>query len=564
MTISGIDILADFNAEPLARLLRKMRPDLDVQVAWDTDAQVAIQNSSSAKGADRMLCVWISPERSLPAIRRITLGESVEESELTFECQKLVEMLHRRFLLFRHVVWVNWMYTGNTVNCWRDTVDRRGVGYSVRNAIDTVEKFLVLGDKAITLNPIKWLLGLNSVASSERSWYSIRCPFSLDLLRSAAHEIVHVCRCLEGQITKVVITDLDNTLWGGEVGELDLSEIRLGVGTPDGEAFRDFQTELKRLSRLGVQLAIASKNEEAVALNAIENLPGMVLKLDDFAAWRINWLPKSRNIAEMLEELGFSQSSAVFLDDSPFERGTVSRNLTNVQVPELPKSPLARPQHLSQLRLADSRSVTDADITRTQQYVSDRNRRQFFRKTEDEMSESEFMYELRIEVNSRFMSLQDVERVEQLFQRTNQFTATARRRSSEELKDMMTNQEISVIVSNARDRFGDLGLISAAVLSFSGNNAEISDWAMSCRSFGRGIEDAVLADLSAVAQKIGATVLYVKPISTSRNRLFHEFIGTREFFSDENGSAFKRSLETQLGRPSHIAGSWPKTIQSTP
>lgn len=564
MTISGIDVLADFNAEPLARILRQLRPDLDVQVTWDTNAQVAIQNVSSVADSDRILCVWISPDRSLPAVRRITLGESVEESELTFECQKLAEMLRQRLVPYRHVVWVDWMYTGNTVNCWTDRGDRRGVGFNVRNAIDLVEKSLVVSDKVITLSPIKWIFGLNCAAISDRSWYSIRCPFSLELLRSAAYEIVHAYRCLDGQVTKIVITDLDNTLWGGEVGELDSSEIRLGVGTPEGEAFRDFQTELKRLSRLGVQLAIASKNEEVVAFNALKNLPEMILKLDDFAAWRVNWLPKSRNIAEMLEELNFSQASAVFLDDSAFERGSVRKNLPDVMVPELPNSPLARPQFLKQLRLADSRSVTEADISRTRQYVSDRHRRQFHKKTDGEMSESEFLHELHIEVDSRLMSLQDCDRVEQLFQRTNQFTATARRIRAEELKNLMTVPESSVIVSRARDRFGDLGLISAIVLSFAGNGLEITDWAMSCRSFGRGIEDAVLADISSVAQKVGATVLHVRPISTGRNRLFLEFIETRGFTMDENGSASKRILEAQLGRPSHIAGSWPETIQSTP
>lgn len=564
MTISGIDILADFNAEPLARLLRQLQPDLDVQVAWDTDAQVAIQSVSGVKDSDRILCVWISPDRSLPAIRRITLGESVEESELTFDCQKLAAMLHQRLVPYKHVVWVDWMYTGNTVNCWTDRSDRRGVGFNVGNAVDIVEKSLVVSDKVLTLSPMKWIVGLNCAATSDRSWYSIRCPFSLELLRVAAYEIVHVYRCLDGQVTKVVITDLDNTLWGGEVGELDLSEIRLGVGTPDGEAFRDFQTELKRLSRLGVQLAIASKNEETVALNALKNLPEMVLQLDDFAAWRINWLPKNQNIMEILEELNFSQTSAVFLDDSPFERGSVRSNLTDVRVPELPKSPLARPQFLTRLRLADSRSVTEADINRTQQYASDRNRRQFYKETGGETSESEFMRELQIEVNSRLMSLQDVDRVEQLFQRTNQFTATAIRRRAEELKDLMTNQEISVIVSRARDRFGDLGLISAAILSFSGDDVEITDWAMSCRSFGRGIEDAVFADISSVALKTGATVLRVKRVSTGRNRLFLEFLETHEFLRDEDGLVFTRVIEMQPSRPSHIAGSGPEATQSEP
>jgi FkbH-like protein len=183
-------------------------------------------------------------------------------------------------------------------------------------------------------------------------------------------------------------------------------------------------------------------------------------------------------------------------------------------------------------------------------------------KSDGETSESEFLQELQIEVNTRFMSLQDVDRVEQLFQRTNQFTAVARRRRVEDLKAFMTNQELSVIVSRARDRFGDLGLISVAVLSVSGNDVEITDWAMSCRSFGRGIEDAILADISSVARKVGATMLHVKPISTGRNRLFLEFIKSREFSSDESGLVFTRILGTHLDRPSHIAGSWPEKINS--
>ena len=182
-------------------------------------------------------------------------------------------------------------------------------------------------------------------------------------------------RAVRGQSRKVVICDLDDTLWGGIVGDAGWENLRLGGHDPVGEAFADFQRELKALTRRGIILAMVSKNTEAVALEAIEKHPEMQLRKDDFAAWRINWDDKAQNIADLMEELNLGLDSAVFLDDNPVERARISEALPEVLVPNLPRDKMLFASTLRKLNCFDSATVSSEDRKRAAFYNAERDRR---------------------------------------------------------------------------------------------------------------------------------------------------------------------------------------------
>ena len=182
----------------------------------------------------------------------------------------------------------------------------------------------------------KWIQLAGPTAFNHRLWYLGKIPFSNEVFKVAARDLKAALRGLNGQAKKVVILDLDDTLWGGIVGDAGWEGLILGGHDPAGEALVDFQRELKALTRRGILLAIVSKNEESIAMEAIAKHPEMVLKLSDFAGWRINWKDKAENIIDLMAELNLGLDSAVFIDDNPVESARVREALPKVCVPEWP------------------------------------------------------------------------------------------------------------------------------------------------------------------------------------------------------------------------------------
>src|SRR5207249_4608997 len=189
------------------------------------------------------------------------------------------------------------------------------------------------------------------------------------VLQEAARDIKGAVQAIRGESRKLLVLDLDDTLWGGSVGEIGWQNIKLGGHDAVGEAYVDFQRVLKSLLNRGNLLAIVSKNQESVALAALENHPEMVLRPGDFAGWRINWRDKAENIVELVSELNVGLQSVVFIDDNPAERALVAEALPEVLVPQWPESPLLYSAALHDLRCFDRPCLTDEDLTRSQMYA---------------------------------------------------------------------------------------------------------------------------------------------------------------------------------------------------
>src|SRR5439155_717764 len=224
------------------------------------------------------------------------------------------------------------------------------------------------------LDAARWVAVHGEKSFSQRLWYLSKTPFGFEFLKMAAVEIKAAVRALTGETRKLLLVDLDETLWGGIVGDLGWQSIRLGGHDPIGEAFRDFQLGLKILKERGVLLGIVSKNEESTALEAIRSHPEMVLRQDDFAGWRINWEDKAQNIVDLVSELNLGLESVVFIDDSPVERARVRQALPDVFVPEWPADVMGRKSALMQLHCFDAPLVTTEDVGRTNMYFAEKKR----------------------------------------------------------------------------------------------------------------------------------------------------------------------------------------------
>jgi len=225
------------------------------------------------------------------------------------------------------------------------------------------------------LNSSKWLLNCGaSSAYSSKLWYLTKTPFSNNFFKQVISDLSNLYESIKGLSKKLLILDLDDTLWGGIVGEVGWKNLRIGGHDHLGEAFRDFQIQIKSLKNQGIILALASKNDEITAIEAINSHPEMVLSMEDFVAHRINWEDKAKNIVDIVDELNLGLQSVVFFDDSPFERTRVRATLPEVLVPELPKDPEDYNTFLSKLRCFDKTYITDEDKIRGNLYKSESKR----------------------------------------------------------------------------------------------------------------------------------------------------------------------------------------------
>jgi len=325
-----------------------------------------------------------------------------------------------------------------------------------------------------------------------RFWYHAKQPMAFGAVPAWTAAASALLRGLLGRTRKVAVLDLDDTLWGGVVGDDGIAGLRLGEGTGEGEAFKAFQGHLKRLQQLGVLLAVCSKNEEAIALDAIERHPEMLLRKADFVAIRANWRPKSDNIREIARQLDLGLDSFVFVDDNPAEREQVRRELPEVAVPDMGDEPANYAAILSDGHFFDQIGVTAEDAQRTDAY---RARAEAFDSLETASDLSSYLRSLEMIAAIRPFDALSLERITQLTNKTNQFNLTTRRVSRAEVEQIAEAENWIALSVRLRDRFGDHGLIGVFFGEVADRDGQrvltIEAWLMSCRVLKRGVESAL-------------------------------------------------------------------------
>jgi FkbH-like protein len=368
--------------------------------------------------------------------------------------------------------------------------------------------------------------------------------YSQHLFEKAAAEMKSVLRGSLGLGKKVIVCDLDNTLWGGVVGDDGVRDIRLGAPDPVGECFLAFQKALKGLRSRGILLTICSKNEEAFALSVIEEHPAMLLRKSDFVAWRINWKDKAENLVALAEELNVGPDSFVFLDDSPQERDQVRRILPQVYTPDLPVSPSELAPFLSSLSCFETQSLGGEDFRRTEMYQAERSRKESLDLNGDVEN---WLSSLQIEVRVGLLQRESLARATQLLNKTNQFNLSLRRLDEESFWAWAEEPGNTTYTFHVSDRFGDFGLTGLASLSVAGTEATIVDFVMSCRVMGKRVEEALLGYAVAQAQAAGADCIMAPVVDGPRNGPARTFFAAK--FSSGNCIVID---STRVGIPRQI------------
>jgi FkbH-like protein len=335
----------------------------------------------------------------------------------------------------------------------------------------------------------------------------------------------------QGLGAKCLVLDLDNTLWGGVIGDDGLEGIKLGQGSAAGESFLALQRYALGLSRRGVILAVCSKNDEANALLPFEKHPEMVLKRGDIACFVANWNDKAANLREIARRLNIGLDALVFVDDNPFERNIVRRELPMVAVPELPEDPALYPATITAAGYFEALHLTQDDLERSRQYQANLQREELKASTTDLDG---YLRSLEMElIWSPFDSV-GLQRIVQLINKTNQFNLTTRRYTEPEVAGLMKNPAAFTLQLRLIDKFGDNGIIGIVIGEVADGRAVIDTWLMSCRVLGRGVEEATLALVCAESKRLGASEVIGEYRPTAKNGMVQEHYAKMGFAKVED------------------------------
>ncbi len=386
-----------------------------------------------------------------------------------------------------------------------------------------------------------------NMAFSPQLYVDADMVFSLDFLPDVAKGAVDIVSAALGRAKKCLILDLDNTLWGGSIGDDGLDHLELGdLGV--GKAFTELQAWAKRLKERGVILAVCSKNDEAIAREPFEKHPDMLLGLSDITVFAANWEDKPDNIRRIQQALNIGFDAMVFLDDSPFEREMVRRALPAVTVPELPEDPAEFVPFLCAQNLFEMATYSEEDINRTRMYREEAHRRDL---EVTFSSKDEFLASLDMSaVVSEFTPFL-APRVAQLTQRSNQFNLRTVRYTEKDIERIAASRDHRTLAFSLADRFGDYGLISAVILERVRDAFFIDTWIMSCRVLKRGVEQLALEHMVASARKSGAASLIGEYVPTAKNGLVKAHYAVLGF-RDIGGGRWELRIEDYKGTATFI------------
>jgi FkbH-like protein len=378
-------------------------------------------------------------------------------------------------------------------------------------------------------------------------YYTTEATISLDVLPKVAAKTISIINAINGKFKKCIILDLDNTIWGGTIGDDGIENIQIGnLGI--GNVFTGVQAWIKKLKNRGIIIAVCSKNTEAIAKEPFEKHPDMILKLADISVFKANWINKVDNIREIQSILNIGFDSMVFLDDNAFERNFVRENIPEICVPELPDDPADYLEYLYQQNLFETVSFSESDLNRTTHYQVETQRR-----NEQQMftSEDSFLQNLQMVADVQPFNKFNMPRVAQLSQRSNQFNLRTIRYTEETLAKISTSSDYVTFAFSLEDKFGDMGLICAVVLQKAINKSIfIESWFMSCRVLKRGLENFVLNTIIHYAQKNNFNMIIGEYISTLKNEIVKYHYTNLGF--EQDGNYYCLNLKNNREKNSYI------------
>jgi FkbH-like protein len=365
-----------------------------------------------------------------------------------------------------------------------------------------------------------------------------------ELLAGYAREVGHLARALRGRTKKLLVLDLDGTLWDGILAEGEIE----AAGTIRGEAFRRFQQLVKQLAAQGVLLAISSKNDPAEVLATLAEHPDLVLRPDDFVVIDASWDPKPQALARIAEQTGFDPASIVFVDDNPTERGAVAAFLPEITVIPVDDEPALHGERLLADGWFDSLELTSDDAARASHYRREAQRKETRAAA---ISYEDYLRELAIWVDVSPVQSHEIARVAQLTQRTNQFNLTTERLRPAVVADQVNNPQFLVLAVRCADRFGSDGLVGAVFALHQADGLDVRNMVLSCRVLGRGIEQATMSVLLAHARTLSAKAVHGTYLRTARNGRCEDFYPSLGF-TGTGDNTYRHDLVEIPAPPPHI------------
>jgi FkbH-like protein len=542
-------LVADFTIDELALRLESdaAAPRLSAIVAPFDQVMPTLMSAKDPK--HDYVVVWTRPEAALPSFARLLDFEQVDEATLLSDVDQFASLLLGSLQQYRFAFIPTW-----TVPPWRHglgLVDGRVNGLTRALCAANLRLMARLEEapNIFVLDAQRWCDNAGRGAHSAKLWYMGKVPFHGNVFDEAARDLKAAIQGLTGMARKLVVVDLDDTLWGGVVGDLGWEQLRLGGHDSLGEAFVDFQRALRSLKRRGVLLAVVSKNDEAVALEAIRKHPEMVLKEADFVGWRINWTDKAANIADLAASLNLGLQSVVFIDDNPFERARVRETLPEVFVPEWPEDKLAYAPALQSLRCFESPTRSVEDAGRTEMYAAEREREKLRGNVG---SLDDWLLSLGLRVRVEALTNATLTRTTQLLNKTNQLNLSTRRLTEPELLDWSRAEGHSLWTLTVSDRLGDAGLTGIISLQREGLVGRIVDFVLSCRVMGRRVEETMVYLAVDAARRMSLTQVVAELVPTAKNRPCLEF-WQRSGFHAETPTLFTWSGHDEYPLPHAIS-----------
>jgi len=519
MSLKGI-VVSDFTIDNFASYLNNSQdcPLVKAEVSpFGQVFQVLMQKDLECwKKNNHFAVIWTRPESVIKSFQKILMHESFSVENIMLEVDEYAKAILDVCNRVKYVFLPSWVCPTYHRNFGLLDM-KKNIGMTnvlMQINLRLSENFANVSNIHL-LNTQKWIEKSKQTAFNPKLWYMGKIAFGNEVFSYAAKDLKAALRAVEGQSRKLIVLDLDDTLWGGVVGDLGWENITLGGHDPFGEAYLDFQKALKSLANRGILLAIVSKNNEEVALEAIKKHPEMVLGIDDFVAWKINWEDKAKNIAELVSDLGLGLQSVVFIDNSPFERARIKEELPEIFVPDWPQNAMLYKSSLLDLSCFDTTAITQEDLKRSKMYVTDEKRKSL---KQEVGSLDEWLRKLNIIVKVEDLNETNLARTTQLFNKTNQVNLTTRRMSQEDLMAFARKDNCKLFVFRVFDKFGDYGLTGIVGIEAENNMGKVTDFVLSCRVMGRKVEEVMLYVIIQQAKSLGLEQVCAEYKPTAKNK----------------------------------------------
>jgi len=496
---------------------------------------------------NHLIFVWNTPEETIKEFSNLINCENFSRTRLKKEINKYTDLLIELSKKSDHLLVTSWtlpfLHRGEYL---KDLTSENGLSKNLNMINFEIAEKLKKKTNIYFFN-IDFFFQKNFHSFNPKLWYATKTPYNNQIFDAASAEVNQIIKSLSIPPKKLLILDLDNTLWGGVVGELGWKNINLGGHDHIGEAYVDFQKKIKILKNRGIQLAIISKNDEKNALEVFKKNKQMILNLKDFAAWRINWKDKAANLLEITKELNLSTDACVFIDDNINERNRIKSSIPDVFVPEWPDDPSFFSNEILKLNCFYSNGTTKEDSLRTKFYKDEKSRQNT--KTFFE-SHSEWLKSLNIKIVSKNVSSDNKNRSLQLINKTNQMNLMTRRLTEEQINKIIHDKNKTIKTFSISDKLGDMGLIGLYTIEHTKKGIKVLDFILSCRAFGRSIENYMAHTIIQLANKYKAKNITFNYLKTKKNNPALVFLKSLKLKKIDSKTYVYNNFK--INKPSHL------------